>query len=265
MLNEFKTNKDSEELLREIYINGFTASRSPVLSEMLSAGLVKEIPGSRFVLTPAGLSLALSLRNSSPEWQELSERILCVEGSRIRPLILPKGLTVGVEKQIEEIINSEPVLIPRRFAEETPFYKQIISYVSIIRGDEVFATHRLSKGGEARLHGLISLGIGGHMNPELDGSAGDILSRGLRREIEEEVDIRGSVGALVPRGIINDDTNEVGSVHAGFFYTLETDGDVFVRETEKLEGLWLKRNELESLCPGMETWSQIIVPVLAKL
>ena len=265
MLNEIKSNKAASEILREIYINGFTSSQDPILAEMLSAGLVKEIPENRFVFTSAGLSIALSMRELSPEWQERAERILCVEGSRIRPLISPKGLTVGVEKQIEKIINEEPVLIPRPFAEETPYFKQIISYVSIIRGEEVFATRRLSKGGEARLHGLISLGIGGHMNPDLDGAEGDILSRGLRREIEEEVDIRGSFGALIPRGIINDDTNEVGSVHAGFFYTLETDGEVFVRETEKLEGLWLRRSELSSYAGKMETWSQIIVPVLEKL
>ncbi|MEG1686418.1 MAG: hypothetical protein RR276_00900, partial [Angelakisella sp.] len=56
--------------------------------------------------------------------------------------------------------------IPRPEAENDPTRKQIIPYVVLCRGSEVFATRRLNKGGEARLHGLLSLGIGGHINPE---------------------------------------------------------------------------------------------------
>ncbi|NLH01349.1 MAG: hypothetical protein GX488_05535, partial [Clostridiales bacterium] len=69
---------------------------------------------------------------------------------------------------------------------------------------------------------------------------------------------------LTPRGIINDDTTEVGSVHLGLFYTLEADGEVTVRETEKLEGFWAKRSELDQLSGQMETWSQFVVPLLCR-
>ena len=118
MLETIASNPSALALLREIYINGYSRSQDPLLAQMLCSGLVKEIPEGRFVFTSAGLALARRVRGSSPEWEERAERILCVEGSRIRPLILPKGLTVGVEKQIEQIINEEPVLIPRPFAED---------------------------------------------------------------------------------------------------------------------------------------------------
>lgn len=189
------------------------------------------------------------------------EQVLVVKTELLSPFISGKnGLITGCEEQIEELVSREHEYLPRAFAEEHPEYKQIIPYVTICRGAHVFSTKRLNKGGEARLHGLISLGVGGHINPGDD----DSLMNCLRREIDEEVAM-SDFGDLTLRGIINDDTNEVGSVHLGFFYTLTTSGEVRVRETEKLSGAWLHRSRLWDMAPGMESWSQIIVPLLATV
>ena len=131
------------------------------------------------------------------------------------------------------------------------------------RGDEVFATRRLNRGGESRLHGLMSLGVGGHIN-EIDRDHGEWLMNCLRREIEEEIDI-ADFGELTLRGLINDNSNGVGSVHLGFFFTLTTAGDVFVRETEKLAGGFVPIASLHGELAGMETWSRIITPELTEL
>lgn len=187
------------------------------------------------------------------------ENVLVVKTELLAPYIKGKnGLITGCEKEIAAIVESRHEYLPRPFAEEHPEYKQIIPYVAICRGSQVFSTTRLNRGGETRLHGMISLGVGGHINPGDD----DSLMNGLRREIREEVYMT-DFGDLTLRGVINDDSNEVGSVHLGFFYTLTTSGEVRVKETEKLAGSWLRRSELWDLSPKMETWSQIIVPVLA--
>jgi len=107
------------------------------------------------------------------------------------------------------------------------------------------------------------VGVGGHINPETDGSGSDVLYRGMKREIEEEVSI-DCMGKMTPRGIINDDTTEVGSVHLGLFYTLEVTGEVCVLETEKLEGFWIKRTDMAGLSEQMETWSQFVTTALTK-
>ena len=61
---------------------------------------------------------------------------------------------------------------------------------------------RTKAGGDARLHDLWSIGVGGHLNPEDGGLAG-----GLVREWHEEV-----VADFVPEfelvGLLNDDTTD---------------------------------------------------------
>jgi predicted NUDIX family phosphoesterase len=153
------------------------------------------------------------------------------------------------------------LFLPRLEAEQDPGYKQIISYVVVMRGGQVFMLRRLNKGNETRLHGLISLGVGGHINPDTDGKGEDVLIRGLRREIDEEIELE-DFGKLTLRGLINDDGNSVGKVHLGFFYTLETSGEVRVRETDKLKGEWADVSSLNEFYPNMETWSQIVAQEL---
>ena len=49
--------------------------------------------------------------------------------------------------------------------EEDPSYKQLISYCLLENeNDEILVYQRLSGGGEERLHGQSSVGVGGHMN-----------------------------------------------------------------------------------------------------
>ena len=191
------------------------------------------------------------------------ENVLTVKRELISQFIPEKGITTENCDRMVDIILGNYEFLPRPEAENDPSHKQIIPYVVICRGDEVFATRRLKKGNETRLHGLLSVGIGGHINPETDGNGEDVLSRGMDRELEEEVSIE-SRGKMTPRGIINDDTTEVGSVHLGLFFTLEVTGEVKVLETEKLEGCWIKRADMEGLSEQMETWSQFVTKALSK-
>ena len=126
----------------------------------------------------------------------------------------------------------------------------------LCRGEEIFATRRLNKGGEARLHGKLSVGIGGHINPVDEKDREKVLLRGLERELTEEVYLE-KAGKLIPRGVINDDSNEVGSVHLGLCFTMAVEGEVSVRETEKLSGAFYTLPELQTQWDNMETWTQI--------
>ena len=191
------------------------------------------------------------------------ENVLVIKTESLGDIVSQNGLITGRENEVLALIASEGLFLARPVAEESPEYKQIIPYVAVVRGDEVFATRRLNKGGESRLHGRMSLGVGGHIN-EVDRDHGAWLMNCLRREIEEEIDI-ADFGELTLRGLINDDSNAVGSVHLGFFFTLTTSGDVFVRETEKLEGGFVPIASLRGELDGMETWSQIVTPELTEL
>lgn len=191
------------------------------------------------------------------------ENVLVVQTARLGDITAQNGLITGREDEVLDLITSRAQFLPRPEAEQDPSYRQVIPYVAILRGDEAFVTKRLSKGGEARLHGQLSLGVGGHIN-ETDRAGGSWLMNCLRREIGEEVAM-DDFGTLTLRGLINDDANAVGSVHLGFFFTLTTAGAVSVRETEKLEGGFVPVSSLPALAPRMETWSQIIMPRLMEI
>lgn len=166
-------------------------------------------------------------------------------------------------------IRDRGFFLERRHAERDASFKQVIPYTLVVHGDEVLLLKRLGKGGEARLHGKLSIGVGGHINPvDLDGpgpsaAPADVLDAGCRRELEEEIEIRCPY-TLSAVGIINDDSSDVGSVHFGLVNVARCETkDVSIRETEVLEGSFVNVSALREIArdePGrFETWSALIV------
>ena len=189
------------------------------------------------------------------------EKVLVVKTDKLAKYISGKtGLLTADREEMLDIIVNHHEFMDRPAAEEDPSYKQIIPYVVLTQKGRVFSTRRLNKGGESRLHGKLSIGIGGHINPVDETDRRSVLMKGLERELDEEVYIQRR-GQLVPRGFINDDGNGVGAVHLGLCFSMEVEGEVSVKETEKLSGAWLSLQELKSEYDNMETWSQIALAV----
>jgi len=159
--------------------------------------------------------------------------------------------------------------VSRALAEEDPSLKQIIPYGMLVFADKVFVMERTGKGGEARLHRKVSLGVGGHVNPEDMGPRGDrpadgraAVKNAFNREIREELLLDTPYREEVV-GVINDDSNSVGSVHFGIVYRLEVESPrVRVREEELLQGAFVPLRELGRYREAMETWSRIILDAL---
>lgn len=196
------------------------------------------------------------------------EFVYVVRRSDLFPLRCPHGLEVLDEGGMAEIarrIRARGFFVERRHAEQDATLKQVIPYCVVARGSEVFLTRRTSNGGDARLFGKRSIGIGGHVNP-VDGA--DVLALALRREIEEEIAIEGAwtVRAV---GLLNDDSTDVGSVHVGLVHVVRAEGDVRVRETENLVGGFTRTEDLVSLCRAeratFETWSALLVDRIGEV
>lgn len=154
----------------------------------------------------------------------------------------------------------------RELAEQSPQFKQIIAYAIFCHKGRILAYSRTSKGGEARLHDKMSLGIGGHINP-VDGLADNIETylAGVEREIREEITFPGSATQQL-YAVINDDTNEVGSVHLGIVHRFELDTEEVAPLEKKLADM--KFHTLDELAGplygNLETWSAICVDALAQ-
>ena len=164
--------------------------------------------------------------------------------------------------------------VERARAEINPDWKQVIPYSIVECDGRVLLLRRLSKGGEARLHDKHSIGVGGHINPEdLDTNSNDSRSRanpldaGTRREVEEELTVRGKYD--VQRiGILNDDSNPVGAVHVGVVQVITIQGSVEIREKEQLEARLVTTDELKAMLAqgaNFESWSSLLIRRLDEI
>ncbi|MDS3903686.1 NUDIX domain-containing protein [Staphylococcus hominis] len=166
--------------------------------------------------------------------------------------------------QGEEIFNTfKNYEVKRRGdMEEDPSYKQLISYCLLENeNDEILVYQRLSGGGEERLHGQSSVGVGGHMNNVVGAdSINEVLRVNAQRELNEEVGLSEDRSQNIEYiGFINDDTNAVGKVHIGVVFKIKVkSSDVEVRETDTLKINWVSQDEINDL-NHFESWSTLIL------
>jgi predicted NUDIX family phosphoesterase len=149
------------------------------------------------------------------------ERVLCFERKLLEGLGVFQGLSLAIEKYLPVVTASANVLyLNRSEAEQDKRYKQLIPYVLVICHDKILRYRRGRGGQETRLHGLFSVGVGGHISEEDHGlfSNDRGYQDGMRRELMEEVAI--DEVKETPVAVINDDSTEVGQVHFGVVHVL---------------------------------------------
>ncbi len=183
--------------------------------------------------------------------------------------------------------------VDRATAEATPAWKQWIPYCVLrcraagdTRGEPgpngvgedagVFLVRRPRGQSEARLQGACWMGLGGTVSPAdaRDGRAtpagAAFFARALQRELNEELDLR-RFDLPAPRflGLLNDDSTEVGAVHAGLVYAVDVPlgveaacAAVPIREISKMHGGFTHLVEFAELWqnpPQFETWSRTLI------
>lgn len=189
----------------------------------------------------------------------MRERVLFVERSLLDEW---GGLGQGFFEDLHGLyarIASNHAYEERLTLETNPGKKQIIPYVVLHDRNRVWVMARKKAQTEARLHGMWSIGVGGHIGEGDAGDGFDAIHGGMLRELHEELRIDCDV---VPRfvGFINDETNAVGQVHLGAVYFAEVELDrVEVRETEKMEGFTVTTTELIEARARLESWSGYVL------
>ena len=189
----------------------------------------------------------------------LDELILVVPRGRLLPPGGLDGFSAGGVGAYVERIRRHGEFRRRGDVEEDPSLKQIIPYLIIRYRERIFLFQRSTRGGEERLHGLYSIGVGGHIAREDTNGAQDLLAVGLERELHEELVIANGWRAR-PVGVLNEDDTPVSRVHFGVVYVVETDDPaVRVREEDRLSGRLATAAEVREARPRMKSWSQRIV------
>lgn len=197
-----------------------------------------------------------------------------LDSMRERVLFVPRedleawgGLGVGFFEDSANLysrIVSNHAYEERFHLEDDPSKKQIIPYVVFHDKNTVWVMARKKAQTEARLHGMWSIGVGGHIGEGDSGDGIDAIRVGMMRELHEELRIDCDVN---PRfvGFINDDSNPVGQVHLGavFFAQVELDR-LSVRETEKMEGFSESLAQLVEQRNRLESWSSFVLDRLVE-
>ena len=121
-------------------------------------------------------------------------------------------------------------------------------------------------GQETRLHGLYSVGIGGHISEEDRGlfSSEAGYQEGMRRELTEEVAI--DQGEETTVAVINDDSTDVGSVHFGVVHILRAANEHIIGRRSGIVGPeFIPIHEAVKEGAEYESWSRLCLDHLDSL
>jgi len=195
------------------------------------------------------------------------ERVLCFERKLFEELGVFQGISLEVERYLPVVTAHANVLyLNRTEAEQDKRYKQLIPYVLIISKNKILRYRRGRGGQETRLHGLYSVGVGGHISEEDNGffSNGFGYHDAMRRELREEVAIDVIKDAAV--AVINDDSTDVGQVHLGVVHVVHVANETVAGRRSGIVGPEFVPMIEAAKNPGAyESWSRFCLEHLEAL
>lgn len=187
----------------------------------------------------------------------MNESILVVSDLHASGLVRGEGFVPAPSAVLADML-AEACFVPRPQAEGNPSLRQIIPYVALIRAGQAFAVERFSTQGETRLHGKLSIGIGGHMNER------DVFAAAWRELAEELAMDAAEPGQIRFMGFINDLSSAVSRDHLGCLFVLPVKGEVSVREEDKMAGRFRSLSYLLDNSGRMEHWSVLSLGCLRE-
>ncbi|MEX2263444.1 MAG: HTH domain-containing protein [Bryobacteraceae bacterium] len=242
------------------------------MKSKLSTNILTQGDRSVFMRSAKGTFALREWKKSYPEhiadrYQKalFDEDIVVFPARSLRRYVPDVGLYTG-EFDRTALLN-ECRQMRRRDAEEDFSVIQLVSVFIIRHGNRYLTYKRTKRLPESRLHGVYSIGFGGHLNPSdllpllniFDPTVGAPL---LERELREEIKF-DSLGptAILYRGLIYDDSREVSKQHLGLTYQVLAESDHFEigergflidAKYETLDEIRQRRHEFEN-------WSLLLI------
>ena len=193
----------------------------------------------------------------------MTEHVLVIPRALFDHLGSFQGFQPEVERYLSAILApGANFFMERPAAEQDPTHKQIIPYSLFNHEGRYLCYTRGGASGEKRLVAKRSVGIGGHINPVDEGCDGlgeTLYFNGVEREINEELVLSGHHTQRVI-GLINDDSNEVGSVHLGVVHVFDLENDAVQSNEAAIQELTFHSlDELVARKDDLESWSRICI------
>jgi len=196
----------------------------------------------------------------------MTETLVCLTARHVDTVKLTDGFNVLEPNTLDRLLSVDALWLgPRTWLETDENFRQLVSYVVFRHAHSVLVYRRTPKGGETRLHGRLSLGVGGHVNAtDLVSQEGTVdltasLHRACAREIAEEV-ATGRVERLITIGIIKESGNAVSRVHLGVVTECWLEApEVTLIDPGLVDADFVPVSTLPSLSERMETWSSCLL------
>jgi len=195
----------------------------------------------------------------------LDESVLGIPAAHLEAWGTFRGFHTATEVEQAALLDpSKFAFRPRSECESDPGFKQLIPYVVLRCGNQLFQYRRGAAGTEKRLQSLRSVGIGGHISTEDAAGEGDPYRTGMMRELNEEVAIRSPYAESF-LGFIYDDRTPVGSVHLGVVHLLELESpNASSREDALADAGFVAMDLVMMEKDQFETWSQFVLQAICK-
>jgi predicted NUDIX family phosphoesterase len=191
------------------------------------------------------------------------EDILVIPRTKLLEHIKGIGITRSPDQPNKIFQSAEPML--RSQAEEDFSVVQLVS-LYIVSHNKFFLTFKRTKRlPEQRLHGVYSVGFGGHLNPDdapplFAALSSEEFATYIQRELNEELVLK-DVPDISFVGLLYDESREVSKQHIGLVYNVRlTSPNYEIGERgflmdSKLESL----SDILSRLSDFENWSEMIV------
>lgn len=192
-----------------------------------------------------------------------SERVLVIPTAVFHRAGVFQGFCARLDDYLPTVLDPRHFSYrPREEVETDPSFKQLIPYVVLRWGDQVFHYTRGKRATESRLQALRSLGVGGHICADDSSLFESPYRQAMLRELAEEVHLDTTYQERC-LGLINDDSTPVGQVHLGIVHVFELAAPKVERREQVLTRAgFAPLAELREQRTEFETWSQFVMDVL---
>ncbi|KAF2958706.1 hypothetical protein AS159_03250 [Thermotoga sp. Ku-13t] len=188
------------------------------------------------------------------------EQVLVLPSKIVEDFVDDRNGVFQIElDRVREAIEKNAFFIDRQIAEFDETLRQVIPYVLMRENDKFLLLRRTKKQQEKRLHGKLSLGVGGHINSDDGDAPWQAFLNGIEREIHEEVNVE--LERLSYVGLLNDTSSPVSRVHVGLVYLAEVKF-LGLNEPDMFDFWFADLLEIERREEELEGWSKLVLAFL---
>jgi len=190
---------------------------------------------------------------------KMDKKIWVVDTKIVKNMGLKEGFNPATTLNLSTLSDIKEEMV-RGLAEKDPSKLQLIP-IAVLVDEDNNVLYYVRQGTEKRLHGLVSVSFGGHMDVGVD----NCIFSGLKRELKEEIGLKPELTRLEHIGYLYTTKTEVSSVHLGIVYAYKVlDHDRIVLDEEEISEIKFDKPQEILKLENVEDWSALILGYLAN-